>query len=127
MARTEQEIWNAQAGTNGATEQEAREAIAARGVPLVVSTTATLTVASSRYVLAASAGGAYTITLPSAVTVPGIDFTITKTDAAANTVTVGTTSAQTINGATTYTGLTAQYKVLRVVSDGANWVVVGTF
>lgn len=125
--QTEQEVKNALAGSTGATEQESTNAMLVRATPQVVTTTATLGINSGTVVLAASAGGAYTVTLPSAVTVPGIGFTIVKTDAAANTVTVGTTSSQTINGSTTYTGLTAQYKVLRVVSNGANWLIVGTF
>lgn len=127
MARTTQELVNLMAGTTGLTEQEATERIYGRVTPLVVTAATTLTTASGEYVLADSAGGAYAVTLPSAVTVPGLRFTIVKTDAAANTVTVGTTSSQTINGSTTYTGLTAQYKVVQLVSNGANWLIVGTF
>jgi hypothetical protein len=40
-----------------------------------------------------------------------------------NAVTIGTTGAQTIDGAATKT-LTAQYQLLTVLSDGANWLVI---
>ena len=42
----------------------------------------------------------------------------------ANAVTVGTTSSQTIDGAATY-ALSAQYKYVKVVSDGSHWIIVG--
>lgn len=71
---------------------------------------------------ATSAG--FTITLPTAVSKDGQTFTIKKIDASANAVTVGTTSSQTIDGSTTYS-LPTRYKYVTVVSDGANWIIVG--
>ena len=41
-----------------------------------------------------------------------------------NLLTVATTSSQTIDGAITYE-LSAQYKYVKVVSDGANWLIIG--
>jgi hypothetical protein len=67
---------------------------------------------------------AFTITLPTAVSKDGQTFTIKKIDASGNAVTVGTTSSQTIDGSTTYS-LPTQYKYVTVVSDGANWIIVG--
>jgi len=67
---------------------------------------------------------AFTITLPTAVSKDGQTFTIKKIDASGNAVTVGTTSSQTIDGSTTYS-LPNQYKYVTVVSDGANWIIVG--
>lgn len=66
--------------------------------------------------------GAITITLESAASVSGRVHTIRKR-AGSNSVTVATTSSQTINGVTTYT-LNDQYEYVTVVSDNANWIVV---
>ena len=67
--------------------------------------------------------GAFTVTLPTAVGNTGQIYTIKRTSSAANNVTVGTTSSQTIDGSTTYV-LSAQYKYVSVVSDGANWSII---
>jgi len=69
-------------------------------------------------------GGAFTITLPTAVGCSGREYLIKKTDSGGNAVTVGTTSSQTIDGSTTY-ALNTQYKYVRVKSDNANWWIVG--
>jgi hypothetical protein len=66
--------------------------------------------------------GTGTLTLPTAVGIPGKRYTIKKTDAS-TTTTIATTSAQTIDGSTTI-ALTAQYTSLTVVSDGANWWIM---
>src|SRR6266705_2952260 len=50
-------------------------------------------------------------------------FTVKRTNAGTNNVTVGTTSSQTIDGATTYL-LDQQYSSITVVSDGTNWMVI---
>ena len=68
--------------------------------------------------------GIFTITLPTAVGVTGQTYTIKRINSGSNNVTVGTTSSQTIDGSTTYV-LSTQYKYLKVVSDGANWIIVG--
>lgn len=69
---------------------------------------------------------AFTITLPSASTLPyrGSKFVIKRTDTAAssNTITIATTSSQTIDGVTTqslYPGTS-----ITVESDGANWQIL---
>jgi hypothetical protein len=80
---------------------------------------------SDFYILASSASGNVTITLPDATTCAGQQFIIECIDAT-NTVIIATTSAQTINGltpghfdtGTTYTGIW-------VVSDGVNWHTLG--
>jgi hypothetical protein len=66
----------------------------------------------------------FTITLPTAVGKAGQTYTIKRINSGANAVTVGTTTSQTIDGSTTY-ALSAQYKYVKVVSDGANWIIVG--
>lgn len=64
--------------------------------------------------------GTWTATLPTAVGVTGTEYTVKNTGA--GVITVGTTSAQTIDGSTTQT--LGQYESITVVSDGANWIVV---
>jgi hypothetical protein len=76
-------------------------------------------------ILMSAAAGSVTATLPTAVGIGGTVYTIKRTDATyANTVTVATTSSQTIDGATTYTQLWVQYAYVAVISDGANWQVI---
>lgn len=67
-------------------------------------------------------GGARTVTLPTAVGVTQ-RFAVIKADSSVNTVTIATTSAQTINGASTQV-ISTQYAGYEVMSDGANWFVV---
>ncbi|MFM9793305.1 right-handed parallel beta-helix repeat-containing protein [Streptomyces turgidiscabies] len=83
----------------------------------------TLTTADS-IVTGNATGGAFSLTLPTAVGIAGRSYTLKKIDASGNAVTVATTSSQTIDASTTYS-LAAQYKYVTVVSDGANWLIVG--
>ncbi len=70
-------------------------------------------------------GGNRTLTLPTAVGYSGKPFTLKKIDASVNTVQVLTTSAQTIDGnASGDLYLRLRYDTLRLVSDGANWLIV---
>jgi hypothetical protein len=61
-------------------------------------------------------------TLPSAVTCPGAMFTIKNINT--GTVTVATTSSQTIDGGLLYS-LPEQYQFVRVQSNGTNWDIIG--
>lgn len=90
----------------------------------VAKTTTYTTGSSDHHVTGDATGGAFTITLLSAVGQTGREFFFTKIDSGGNAVTIGTTSSQTINGSTTY-ALSAQYKYVRVISNGANWVITG--
>ena len=63
-----------------------------------------------------------TVTLPSAVGITGRQYTIKRTGT--GSVTVATTSSQTIDGAASY-ALSAQWKYVVVVSNGSNWLIVG--
>lgn len=71
-------------------------------------------------VLGTSGAGGITITLPTAVDCKGKIYTIKKVDGGAGALTVATTSAQTIDGATTAV-INNQYESIDVVSDNANW------
>jgi hypothetical protein len=64
-----------------------------------------------------------TVTLLTAAAVTGKLFTIKKIDSTANTVTISTTSAQTIDGASTFTINTA-YSGVNLQSDGSNWWII---
>jgi len=88
--------------------------------PLSLTTTATLSGLQS-LVFAASAGGAYTVTLPPVAASAGISLTVIKTDSAANTVTLKGNGSELINGSNTYTGLTTQYYVIKLYCDGTAW------
>jgi hypothetical protein len=74
-----------------------------------------------RIIDADASGGVITITLPSASSVGnGFFFSIMKTDASANTITINTTGGQTINGSASQS-LSSQYSAKAFYSDGANW------
>lgn len=94
------------------------------GSNAVVSVTTTYAVLTTDYQINASAsGGAFTITLPTAVGASGKEYVIKRTDQTlANIITLATTSSQTIDGVTTKT-LATQYESWKVISDGANWFV----
>ena len=86
------------------------------------------TATATESILSVSAAStSVTITLPTAVGITGQTYMIMRSDTTyANTVTVATTSSQTINGSTTYTSLYVQYAYVQVVSDGSNWEILDT-
>jgi hypothetical protein len=63
-----------------------------------------------------------TLTLPSAVTAQ-VSYIIKKIDSGVGSVTINTTSSQTIDGVATKS-IAYQYGYLQVVSDGANWQII---
>lgn len=76
-------------------------------------------------VIAANAStGSFSVTLPTAVGITGKIYTVKKVDSSANTVTVATTSAQTIDGQSNEV-LSFQYDGITVQSNGANWFIIG--
>jgi hypothetical protein len=83
----------------------------------------TLTTTNS-IILADATTAALTCTLPTAVGITGKQYTVKRINGGANSVTVGTTSGQTIETAATKT-LGSQFSYLIVVSDGVGWVIVG--
>lgn len=72
-------------------------------------------------VLADATSAAFTVTLPPANPYAGVAFTVKKTDASANAVTVD--GAETIDGAANY-ALAAQYDAVTVISNGTAWHVI---
>jgi hypothetical protein len=90
--------------------------------------TATFTASGTENVFLCNAtSGAITANLPSAAigSISRIVFTFKKTDSSGNAVTVDAASTETIDGATTYV-LGSQYKSVTIMSDGTNWVVLGS-
>ena len=78
---------------------------------------------SDDVILGDATSGAITITLPTAVGFSGKVFNIKKTDSSVNSVTIATTSSQTIDGALT-APLISQYQSFTLVSNGTNWSVL---
>ncbi|MFP5519911.1 MAG: hypothetical protein ACLGGX_08405 [Bdellovibrionia bacterium] len=71
-----------------------------------------------------ASGAAFAVTLPTAVGITGREYTIKKIDNSANAVTVTPSGTETIDGAASYS-LGAQWKYVKMISDGANWLVIG--
>lgn len=88
-----------------------------------VAKTANYTATISDYTINCTSG-TFTVTLPTAVSITGRIYVIKNTGA--GTITIATTSSQTIDGATTKT-LNTQYSGYQVQSDGANWIIISTF
>lgn len=85
------------------------------------SKTGNYTVTASDFaVLCDASGGAFTITLPAASTVPNQKFLIKKTDSSLNGVTVS--SASNIDTTTSYV-IKYQSDTLEVVSDGTQYLI----
>jgi hypothetical protein len=90
----------------------------------VVSKTTNYTAtAADEYILCDASGGAFTITLPTAVGINGKLFTIKKTDSSGNAVTVDGDGSETIDGALTKL-ISAPYDAMKIISDNANWHIV---
>ena len=85
--------------------------------------TSTYTAVISENVRVDPSGGAFTVTLPTAVGVSGQHVTVTNVTASTNTVTVNTTSSQTINGETTML-MNVGYLSMTLESNGTNWMAI---
>lgn len=66
--------------------------------------------------------GTFTVTLPTAVGVTGKVYNIKNSGT--GSITVATTSSQTIDGNTSGTLVLTQYDNLTVLSNGANWIIL---
>lgn len=73
-------------------------------------------------VLCDATSGTITVTLPTAVGTHNV-HSIKKVDSSSHSVTINTTSSQTIDGGSTATIL-IQYASISVVSDGSNWNII---
>jgi hypothetical protein len=98
-------------------------AFSPRSINATAKTTTYPIVAADYVLLFDVSGGTFTTTLPTAVGAAGKEYILKKTDSSLTHVTIATTSAQTIDGASTAT-LYTQYESIRVMSNGANWEVI---
>ena len=80
--------------------------------------TTTYTIGDEDYFIDCTSG-TFTVTLPTAVGVSGKIYIVKNSGA--GTITVGTTSSQTIDGSSTKT--LSQYKSFQFQSNGSNWIV----
>jgi hypothetical protein len=76
--------------------------------------------ASDEIIIVDTTGGAVSITLPTAVGITGKFYGLKNIGSAGNTMSLLTTSSQTIDGFSSLT-TNIQNDAVRVVSDGANW------
>jgi len=74
------------------------------------------------FVQADTSGGAFTLTLPSAVGLQGRRIAVSLVEDG-NTLTIAAPGAETINGDPTYT-LTTQWQSVGLVSNGTSWIAV---
>ncbi len=94
--------------------------------PAVNAQTANYVILATDHVVTMDATvGVRTLTLPTAVGCSGKPYTLKKIDSTSNTVQILTTSSQTIDGnASGALYLRLRYDTLRLVSDGANWLIL---
>ena len=92
---------------------------------VVASKTAAYTIVSETAILAATAGGAFAITLPSAATT-GYKITIKKTDTSSNNLTVTAAGADAIDGSASYvlSNPTLKPSVTLISDGGTAWYLV---
>lgn len=89
----------------------------------VLTKTGNYTITSSDDVILADAtSNNITITLPTAVGIVK-SFSVKRKDGTGNTLTLNTTSSQTIDG-TTSISISTQYQSITVVSDNSNWYII---
>jgi hypothetical protein len=85
--------------------------------------TANYTILSTDSLIRANAaGGAFTVTLPSATGIGGRSYQVKRINSAGGAITIATTGGQSIDGSATMQ-LLQQYESLSVMSDNANWMV----
>ncbi len=92
--------------------------------PLATKTANYTILNSDTVILGDATSGAITLTLPTAVGIAGKKFTLKKVGSSTNAVNIATTSSQTIDGNTT-DKLRGRYGYMEVMSDGANYIILG--
>lgn len=93
-------------------------------VTVIVAKTGTYSATLADHVITGDAtSAAFTITIPTASGNAGLEYIVKKIDSSANAVTIAT-SAGNIDASATYV-LSSQYKYVKVVSNGTNWLIIG--
>ena len=85
----------------------------------IVTKTAAYTLTATDHIVVGTSG-TWNATLPTAASVAGTEYIIKNSGT--GTITVDTTSSQTIDGSLTFP--LGQYESITVVSDGSNWVII---
>ena len=81
--------------------------------------------ATDEIIIGDASSGVITITLPTAIGILGRTYTVKRKNAGSNVVIVGTTSSQTIDNQNSYS-IPEQGYFVKVISDGANWLIIGS-
>lgn len=89
------------------------------------STTPYTILATDHFVQIDATSGTITAVLPTAVGIEGVKYSVIKIDVSANAVTLDGDGSETINGAANV-ALAAQFNVVEVISDGANWIITSS-
>jgi hypothetical protein len=89
--------------------------------PVIQTKTALYTIAATDDIVICTSG-TFTVTLPTAVGRSGKPFIVKNSGS--GTITMGSTSSQTIDGVAASSTTLAQNDSLTFVSDNANWVIV---
>lgn len=91
--------------------------------PVSQVTTAYTMAINDSLILCDATGGAFTVTLRPAAECKCKYVLVKKTDASGNAITVDGDGSETIDGVTT-DSLASQYDVIRLMSDGTQWLKV---
>ncbi|HEX4123771.1 MAG TPA: hypothetical protein VHY37_03530 [Tepidisphaeraceae bacterium] len=109
------------AGAN-ASDYTATEGLYVGGATISTSTTiATSPTTAPAFNLCDATSGAFTITLPPSAANEDLVLSFKKIDSSGNLPTIQANGSEHIDGANTYTGLSAQYDVARLWCDGTQW------
>jgi hypothetical protein len=110
------------AGTSG---PQGPQGINAFGNPVTVSTkTSNYTLASTDFVILGDCtAGAFTLSLPTAVTGIGRIFFMKKIDSTANILTVKANGSELIDSSNTFL-LSSQWQTVTIVSNGTQWYIL---
>lgn len=76
-----------------------------------------------RYIFADASASALTITLPDAANYTGMEFDVKAVNTTGGSITLATTSSQTIDGETTQI-ISTQYENLTMISNGSEWLIL---
>jgi hypothetical protein len=95
----------------------------AEAIAVVAKTGAYTMTSADGLVVADASGGAFTVTLPTAVGLAGRVYRVKKIDSSSNAVTIDGAGSETIDDATTAT-IATQYEAITVISDGTEWWVL---
>lgn len=78
--------------------------------------------ATDEFIFCNASAGSFSVSLPSAIGINGIGYTIKKVDNTSNPITVLPVNPETIDGNSQQ--IIKNKNALKIVSDGSNWYVV---